>query len=290
VSNFLPFIKSPQKKPTLHSRVHLLKGLCCFVKREDELSFGISGPKLRKLVPLIKALKKEKGAIFYGSAYSNFILGAVQLLIENEIDYTLVLKKAHTTKVAGNLQYLLRMVPKEKIIWESGSLPEDYRIIPEGGDVPECLEGAKSLAASIYQNEKELGSKFSKIVIDAGTGISALGLILGLQELGETTPVHVFSMKLSKEEFFQKLSSLKIDYPVFFHELTHNKSFGAVNTSLLHFINDFAKKEGFFLDPIYSGKLFYELMLPDHKNLIDHKTLVIHSGGALALSGFDLSG
>lgn len=290
MADFLPFIKPPQRDLNLHSRIHLLKGLCCFVKREDELSFGISGPKLRKLRPLIAALKKEKGAIFYGSAYSNFILGAVQLLIENEIDYTLVLKKAHTTKVTGNLQYLLRMVPKEKIVWETGQLPEDYRIIPEGGDVPECLEGAKSLAASICQNEKELGSKFSKIIIDAGTGISAIGLILGLHELGETTPVHVFSMKLSKEAFFQKLSSFKIEHEVFFHELTHNKSFGAVNATLLHFINDFAKKEGFFLDPIYSGKLFYELMLSDCKKLIDPKTLVIHSGGALALSGFDLAG
>ncbi len=283
MSNFNPFIKPPLKKLTLHSRVHLLKGLCCFVKREDELSFGISGPKLRKLNPLIDSLKNEKGAIFYGSAYSNFILGAVQLLIENEIDYRLVLKKAHTTKIAGNLQYLLRMVPDDKIIGESGAFPKDYRIIPEGGDVPECLEGAKSLAKSICQNEGEIGIKFSKIIIDAGTGISALGLILGLQELGEPREVHVFSMKISKEDFFK----YNISENVFFHELTHHKSFGAVNKTLLNFIDDFAKKEGFFLDPIYSGKLFYELMKTEANKIIDNKTLIIHSGGALALSGFN---
>ncbi len=232
-------------------------------------------------------MKNEKGAVFYGSAYSNFILGAVQLLIENEIDYRLVLKKAHTTKIVGNLQYLLRMVPEDKIIWESGALPEDYRIIPEGGEVPECLDGAKSLAKSICQNEEELGIKFSKIIVDAGTGISAIGLILGLHELGEAREVHVFSMKINKEEFFQKLHSFHIDHKVFFHELTNHKSFGAVNKTLLNFIDDFAKKEGFFLDPIYSGKLFYELIMTDARKLIDHKTLILHSGGALALSGFN---
>jgi 1-aminocyclopropane-1-carboxylate deaminase/D-cysteine desulfhydrase-like pyridoxal-dependent ACC family enzyme len=178
------------------------------------------------------------------------------------------------------------MVPEDKIIWESGILPKDYRIIPEGGEVPECLEGAKTLAKSICQNEEELGIKFSEIIIDAGTGISALGLILGLHELGKEKEVHVFSMKISKETFFQKLNQFKINHNVFFHELTHHKSFGAVNKTLLNFIDDFAKKEGIFLDPIYSGKLFYELMTTEAIKLIDPKTLIIHSGGALALSGF----
>ena len=269
----------------LHSRVHPLNSLSGWIKREDELSFGISGPKLRKLIPLIEALKNEKGAVLYGSAYSNFILGAVQLLTENQIDYRLVLKKAHTTKVVGNLQYLLRMVPKEKIFYNGESLPHDFRIIPEGGEVPECLEGAKTLAKSICQNEEEYGVNFSKVIIDAGTGLSAIGLILGLGQLKRDLPVHVFSVKITKDEFFKKLSPYKIDLVVHFHELSHYKSFGAVNQTLLTFIDDFAKKEGIFLDPIYGAKVFYELY-HKKKDLTDDRSLVIHSGGALSLSGF----
>jgi 1-aminocyclopropane-1-carboxylate deaminase len=270
----------------LHSRVHPLRSIPGWVKREDELSFGISGPKLRKLLPLIDALKKERGAIFYGSAYSNFILGAVQLLIENGIDYRLVLKRAHTEKIAGNLHYLLRIASQEKILWDGGELPSDYRIIPEGGEVLECLEGAKTLAKSIRQNEKDLDLKFSKVLIDAGTGISALGLILGLSDLKRTLPVHIFSMKLSEEEFRTKLLPHSINHPFHFYKLTHNKSFGAVTKTLLTFIDSFAKTEGFFLDPIYSGKLFFELMHTDAKKLLDNNSLIIHSGGALSLSGF----
>ena len=268
--------------PKIHSRVHRLNSLPGWIKREDELSFGISGPKLRKLIPLIAALKKEKGAIFYGSAYSNFILGAVQLLIENQIDYRLVLKKAHTTKIVGNLQYLLRMADPNKIVWDEKEcvLPPYFRIIPEGGEVPECLEGAKTLAKSICQNEYELGMQFSKVIIDAGTGLSAIGLLEGLAELGRDLPVHVFSVKVSKVEFFNK-TNLKAD----FHELTHHKSFGSVPKSLLDFLEQFAKKEGIFLDPLYGAKVFYELSNAS-KNLLDDRSLVIHSGGALSLSGF----
>lgn len=273
------------QEKTLHSRVHPMNSLPGWIKREDELSFGISGPKLRKLLPLIDALKKEKGAIFFGSAYSNFILGAVQLLTENRIDYRLVLKKAHTSKIVGNLQYLLRMVPPEKILSKDDPLPSDYRIIPEGGEVEECLKGAKTLAKSICQNEEELGFTFSKVVIDAGTGLSAIGLILGLSELKRDLPVHVFSMKISEKEFFEKLRSYKIGLPVYFHELSHHKSFGAVNKTLLDFIDSFAKKEGIFLDPIYGAKLFYELTNVT-QDLLDLNSLVIHSGGALSLSGF----
>ena len=270
---------------TLHSRAHSLNSLPGWIKREDELSFGISGPKLRKLTPLIAALKKEKGAIFYGSAYSNFILGAVQLLIENQIDYRLVLKMPHTDKVVGNLAYLLRMVPKDKILSAADSLPQDYRVIPEGGDVPECYEGAKTLAKSICQNEDELGFTFSKVIIDAGTGISAIGLIQGLIELKRDLPVHVFSVKITKEEFQDKLIKMNILANYEFHTLTTHKSFGAVPNTLLSFLNSVAQKEGFFLDPLYGAKVFYELT-HSKRHLLDERTLIIHSGGALSLSGF----
>ncbi len=269
----------------LHSRAHKLNTMPGWIKREDELSFGISGPKLRKLLPLIESLKKEKGAIFYGSAYSNFILGAVQLLIENQIDYRLVLKMPHTDKVTGNLAYLLRMVPKDKILTLLDPLPENYRIIKEGGEAPECYKGAKTLAKSIYKNEEELGFLFSKVIIDAGTGISAIGLIQGLIELKRDLPVHVFSVKITKEEFQNKLIASKIKCSYEFHELSQHKSFGAVSNTLLSFLNNVAQTEGFFLDPLYGAKVFYELT-NKRKDLLDDKTLVIHSGGALSLSGF----
>lgn len=273
-----------QQAKTLHSRVHALKTLPGWIKREDELSFGISGPKLRKLLPLIHSLKQEgiKGAILCGSCHSNFLLGAVQLLIENGIDYHLVLNKPHRGKIVGNYRYLKRLMQEDKISYEMPKHLPSYRIIKEGGEEAECLEGAKTLAESIYRNEQEIGKPFSKILIDAGVGLSAIGLILGLST--DPRPVHVFSMKIKEEEFFHKLG--KNIPSVFFHSLTKHKSFGSVTPSLLHFIDDIAKKEGFFLDPLYGAKMFYELT-HFKKELLDEDSLLIHSGGALSLSGFE---
>jgi 1-aminocyclopropane-1-carboxylate deaminase len=268
----------------LHSRVHKLKSFKGYIKREDELSFGISGPKLRKLLPLIESLKNERGAVFVGSAYSNFILGAVQLLTEEEIPFKLKLKMPHTKNVTGNLKYLLKMVSPDHILKENEPYPLDYRIIPEGGGVKECFEGAKTLAESVVKNENELGVTFSKIIIDAGTGISAIGLIEGLHELNRNLRVDVISLKVSKDEFF-KMIKPEIKTSVYFHEISKYKSFGSVTNSLLSFIDQIAKKEGFFLDPIYGAKVFYELK-NNLNSLLDESSLVIHSGGALTLSGF----
>jgi len=278
-SSYIPNLLIHQVK-NLHSRVHPLNSLPGFIKREDELSFGISGPKLRKLLPLIAALKRDNiaCALLEGSSYSNFILGAVQLLTEHQIDYRLKLKKGYAPKIVGNLHYLLRIVPKEKIFWDCevdhSLLPQPCRIIKEGGVSEEALFGAKTLARSILRNEEELGITFSKIFLDAGTGLTAKGLILGLKELKKETPVHVFSMKASKEEIGE----------CHYHALTHYKSFGCVGPKLLAFIDDFAQREGIFLDPIYGAKMHYELH--SQKELLDERSLIIHSGGALALSGF----
>ena len=258
---------------TLHSRAHPLNTIPGYIKREDELSFGISGPKLRKLLPLIASLAGKR-ALLKGSAYSNFILGAVQLLTEHQIDYRLLLKKPNTAKIAGNLSYLLRMVPSYRFLSEGDPI-DGYIVVEEGGKSLEALEGAKTLAGSILRNEEELGIEFSKVIIDAGTGVTASGLILGLKELSRNLPVHVFSMKAHKAE---------IEGQFHFHQLTRYKAFGSVPQGVLDFINDFAQREGIFLDPLYGAKMHLELCL--NNTLLDERSLIIHSGGALSLSGF----
>ena len=50
-----------EDKPRLYSRTHRLRGFEAdvYVKREDELSFGVSGSKLRKLLGLKRRLFKR---------------------------------------------------------------------------------------------------------------------------------------------------------------------------------------------------------------------------------------
>ena len=75
-----------------HSRIHRLssfdqEGAIVYVKREDELGFGISGSKIRKYLTLLPWLTDQKfqEALLMGGSFSNHILGITQLLKEKRI-------------------------------------------------------------------------------------------------------------------------------------------------------------------------------------------------------------
>src|ERR1700761_5279772 len=78
-----------------HSRVHSLRsflfsGTTCYVKRDDELGFGVSGSKIRKYCSLIPFFLNQgiQEVVVIGNAYSNHVLSLVQLLIENQLSPT----------------------------------------------------------------------------------------------------------------------------------------------------------------------------------------------------------
>ncbi|MCF7852787.1 MAG: hypothetical protein K9M07_06065 [Simkaniaceae bacterium] len=283
----------------LHSRVHPLNTYPAYIKREDELSFGMSGNKLRKLASLIPSLlhKKIKHVSVFGSAHSNFILAISQSLIEHQIPFSLLLKKPHHLQKRGNFAYLSRLIKPEQIIWierdeinpHSLIQTPDSLFIDEGGYSKESLLGAMTLAESISRNEKEHCIAFDHICIDAGTGLSAIGLILGAAYLQKPWTIQIFSMKEDARAFDARLHAMhdkSLPLPPYqVHQLSQYKAFGSVPTSLLRYIDDFAQREGIFLDPLYSSKMFYELE-HHHQSRLTKKTLIIHSGGALSLSGF----
>src|SRR5437016_4466946 len=111
---------------SLHSRVHPLRSYSfdeakVFVKRDDELGFGISGSKMRKyssLIPFLIAHKFQE-VVLIGGAYSNNVLGLVQLLIENGIKATLFLREDVGDDLKGNRLLLSLLVDEQTIHWIS---------------------------------------------------------------------------------------------------------------------------------------------------------------------------
>ena len=82
---------------------------------------------------------------------------------------------------------------------------------------------------------------------------------------------------------------MKLYYQCKFKQLYHPsklKSFGSTSKSLFGFIESFAKEEGVLLDPIYSAKLLLEAEAIMNKKNLEGSILLVHSGGALSLSGF----
>lgn len=300
------------------SRVHMLKHFkvadgICFVKRDDELGFGITGSKIRKYRSLIPALieKEIQTVIAIGSAYSNNILGIVQLLIENGIEPVLFLKESHTKPPKGNGLFIELFVPPESIHWIKSKewmhveqLANQYAqkqerksfVLLEGASVLESLPGALSLPLDIIRNEQELEVEFDHLFIESGTGLMALSLILAYSWMQKKTHIHVIPVAGSQHDFLEKLSFFQksfdrliqhsTPFPQNFtlHSLSSHRAFGSQGTLIWNEIKETAQNEGFLLDPIYTAKLFRTArqLLGSLKG----NSLLIHSGGALTLAGF----
>lgn len=293
------------------SRVHKLNGLNGYVKREDELGFGISGSKIRKFRTLIPFLLKngiEEAAIL-GGPFSNNVLSIVQLLIENRIQPKLFLKGKPNAEPIGNHFLLNLFVSESQKIWfaeseSAGKAASDYVLessktrflLQEGSSVPQAFPGALTLATDILRNEEDLGIRFKNILIDSGTGFTAISLILAFAFLQKETLVHVLALGDSKEAFVDALFYWKdrfetsigqtIPMPKNYrvYEPTTAKSFGSINAAILGEIRKVAMEEGFLVDPIYSGKLFYEAR--KILSSLEGESLLVHTGGALTLAGF----
>ena len=295
----------------LHSRVHLMQKTRWYVKRDDELGFSISGSKLRKYASILPFIKKEKKPVaLVGSFSSNHILSLVQLLKQEGISYQLFLEKTHGAK--GNAFFLSLLLRENEVIWidQVPSILEktwtqaweekcsrEFVWIPMGGCMKEALVGSLTLALDLLQNEQDLGVFFDHVFVDAGTGMSAIALILGMSYLQKKLRIHVVLIAGSCEEFSKNLSYfheylqelLGVSFPILTYE-THQpsiaKSFGSFNASVRNCIKKTAEMEGIFLDPMYTAKLVTKMQEVVCRDNLTGNIIWVHSGGALSLSGF----
>jgi 1-aminocyclopropane-1-carboxylate deaminase/D-cysteine desulfhydrase-like pyridoxal-dependent ACC family enzyme len=303
------------------SRIHPLNSFnfsdCqCFVKREDELGFGISGSKIRKYRSLIPFLIKNqiREVIVIGSAYSNHVLSISQLLIENKINVTLFLRGDPTRTLQGNGLLISLLVPSSSIKWFSKEAwknvyeeakyyaknKKDMHILPEGAAGFESFPGALTLSLDIIRNEKENCLAFNHIFIDSGTGLTAIALILAYHFLQKKTLIHVILMAENESYFLKQLSTFHLlfqqllsvsDFSIPSNFQLHlpyqGKKFGQLHPDSFKNIVQFAQCEGIWTDPIYTEKLFHTSKDIIKSSALRGSILIIHSGGALSLMGFE---
>lgn len=311
----------PQEPYPKHSRIHLLKSFSndcsrCYVKRDDELGFGISGSKLRKyrsLLPFFKANGTQE-VVVIGSAYSNNVLGITQLLIENGIKPTLFLKQSHQKEKKGIFLLTNLFVDTKNIHFISSlnwknveNIAQEYLqskdsstfILKEGASITEALPGALTLSLDITQNEIKNNINFDQIFIESGTGLMACALILGFCWLLKKCKIHVVLLAEDESYFlnqltffheqFQILMQTTMPFPSNFvlHKPTTASAFGSTNKKIFDEIQLIAKQEGFLVDPIYSAKLFLTArQILSEMNEQNLSSLIVHSGGGLSLMGF----
>lgn len=286
-----------------HSRCHPFpilnrKGTAFYLKRDDELGPYYCGGKHRKYHTLLPHIEKEGYAhVFsWGSPFSNHLLTFGKLLQEKEIPFTFFVLERHG-KLEGNAKLLFELcqnalIEVKRPDWEGvASLVTQAAtryahpfICPEGAFCKEALTGAMSLAQDIKINEKEHDVLFSDIFIDAGTGLSAIGLLKGL---GKTSKrVHILLLAEEEGVFLKKLEGIAPLPEFHLYRPSKLKSFGAVSKAHLKRIEEVRQKSGVVLDPLYNAKLFSFIQEARENVPLGQNALMIHSGGTHTLPFF----
>ncbi|EDY84432.1 hypothetical protein VDG1235_4063 [Verrucomicrobiia bacterium DG1235] len=293
-----------------------------WIKREDELSSGISGSKMRKYASMIPFLKARSitNVGMIGGPNSNNLVGLAQLLRENGIRPIAFIREAADDSLRGNALLLKMLLGEEEVVpisrahWSSvDTIARDHLqkhtsvnaksfLLAEGCFGPEALPGTFTLAEDILRNEAEHSVKFERIYVDSGTGLGAIGLILGLEFLSESEGIEreivVTLIAGTEKRFREDLNTLRKSFiaengrkdlprlSIRFLFPTLSPKFGSVNQSLLKACGRIARREGILMDPTYSVK-HYEASKSDFTiNPTEHDSLFILNGSAIGLAGF----
>jgi 1-aminocyclopropane-1-carboxylate deaminase len=317
-------------QPFLHpemvllSRIHTLKGFGSrnvFVKRDDELSSGITGSKYRKYASLLPYLLQENfdEILLIGSAQSNNVVSLIQLLNEASLNTKLMLLESNEEDKKGNLLWLHLLHEMNDVKWikredwkNVNQLAENYAaealqhhnkkvfIVTEGASVAQALPGAMSLANDILDYEKTHQLKFDHVFIDSGSGTAAIGLLYGFAMAGVSDKnIYITLIAGAEDEFQQQYKGLVnsaasiYNWPekyfngkVFFNRSLLAPSFGSITISVLDEVKNIARTEGILAEPVYTAKHFYSARKIIAGKNLQGNILVINSGGSLGLSGF----
>ena len=291
-------------------------GLDVWMKRDDLTGFALGGNKGRKLEYLIaEALAQDADTVVTcGSAQSNFIrhLAAACAMhglhcaaVVMELPYDAPAGKPvgkHLRGSGGNvilddiLGAELRMYPDgdwdalfaemDKLVLEKEELGKNVYRIPVGGSSPLG-------AYAFYQAAAELNAgPFDWIISATSSGSTQTGLTYAF----EGTNTNVLGIACDPEpeiandfaEIGRGLADLlgvpplsADDFAIDF--LSVGAGYGIVTKESEHAIQLMARREGIFLDPIYSGKAFAALIRLAETRAIEGRVLFWHTGGTPAL-------
>lgn len=303
-----------------HTRVHPFPlvqrpGLQLYLKRDDEAGGLTAAGKLRKYASLLPALSAQgvQQAAIIGSTNSNNLVGLAQLLIQRGIRPVPFVLEGHHS--GSNAFYLRLLVPERDWVvcaradwaevhtrahaWQRAQEAQSQRsaVIPEGCWMPEALPGAMTLAADIRAHELELGLRFSHVIMDAGTGLSAMGLCAALRAEQTRPVVHAVSMADGVEAFEARWVQVcewlgqdaagVIGEGLQLHIPRNARAYGSLNATVLQDVVRFARESGVLCDPVYNAKLFAEAeALLRRDTTLEGNILLIHSGGAHTLPAY----
>ncbi len=284
------------------------------IKRDDLTGVELSGNKVRKLEYLIYQAKKEKADFIFtdGGEQSNHARATVVAASQAGIKSKLFLWGSNRKNAEGNL-FLDKFLGAEisflnkkeyanvnNIMFEERTklLKKGKRVyvIPEGGSTTLGIWG---YVAFISELKKQIDLKsINGIMVAAGSGGTAAGLLVGLALLNLNIKVFAVNVLYSKNVIRKKILQLAegciLDYKMKCKLNENNleildgysdEGYKKITNDKLKLIKEFAQTSGIILDPAYTGKAFnayYENILLKNHGM---KVIFLHTGGLYGVFG-----
>lgn len=273
-------------------------GIELWIKREDLLHAEVSGNKFRKLKYNFLQARKENYTriLTFGGAHSNHIsataaagkiadfetIGIIrgEELLDSEEKWSPTLKYAASCGM--KFEFIKRKSYRNK---DSKEFQENLKlkypeafIIPEGGTNTLAIKGCEEILS-------EEDKKFNFVCTSVGTGGTLAGLInsseidqkiIGFSSLKSTHLKNEVSDLVNRKNW-----EINLDY--------HFGGYAKVNAELVNFMNDFSKKYGINLDPVYTGKLVFGIFDLIKRGYFpeNSKILAVHTGGLQGIAGMN---
>ena len=296
------------------TRIHLLENYIStdvkvYLKRDDELSASMIGSKRRKMIGILAfiQLQKIEKVIVEGSYSSNFVMALSQIVNEKrccELFY--LLKKPLSDTSTQNIRLIDWFLTKDNhvlldsLLWKNrAEVAKDIiahqpntLYLPEGGSHFSALSGGLTLADEIIHPIKDLG--ISAIFIDAGSGMTAIALLLGLylkKDSQTSLDIYITLIAGKEADFVNQLTHftglnpsdlLDKSITIHFHKPPFAKQYGLINEQILSAQKTIAHQTGVICDAVYTVK---HLMTVKHyleNNTLQGNALVIHCGGGVS--------
>jgi 1-aminocyclopropane-1-carboxylate deaminase/D-cysteine desulfhydrase-like pyridoxal-dependent ACC family enzyme len=303
-------------KPTPLHRLDTLSeelGLDLWIKRDDLTGFAFGGNKGRKLEYLLGQAKASGAEVIVtcGSAQSNFIRqlatgcamhGIKLAAIVMQLPYEYEPAQGAMNPYGGNL--LLDQIVgadirlMENDVWDvlmnaATELAQEYTAagknvyeIPIGGSTPQG-------AYAFYEASQELDQTFDWVISASSSGSTQTGLTYGFHG----TPTRYKGIACDPEpemvnefvELGHRLDEMTgrnigLKHEDFDFDLRFvGPGYGVASDGSLRAIETLARREGIFLDPIYTGKAFHALLELAKSGEMSGKVCFWHTGGTPAL-------
>nr|WP_239990757.1 pyridoxal-phosphate dependent enzyme [Marixanthomonas ophiurae] len=265
--------------------------------REDQIHPFVSGNKFRKLKYNIQQAVKEdhKTLLTFGGAYSNHIaavasagkLAGLQTIgvirgeeLSSKISDNATLSYAQ--KQGMQFQFVTREAYRDKyeasFIETLRSTYGNFYLLPEGGTNALAVKGCEEILSGV---EKHV----DYICAPVGTGGTVAGLIEASKPQQKTLGFSALKGTFQTSEI-QKYTS-KTNF-----EIIDDYCFGGyakIDLQLVRFINEFYKKTGIPLDPVYTGKMLFgivDLLKRGHFKE-NSRIFAIHTGGLQGITGMN---